>query len=94
MKIRWTKRAIRSLASIYAYISQDSPASATRVAAAIVDATDRLEQFPRSGRTGRIEGTSELVIPGLPYIIPYRVVDGVVVLLSVIHTSRMWPNKL
>ena len=94
MKIRWTKRAIRSLASIHSYISKDSPAAATRVAAAIVDATDQLEQFPQSGRTGRIEGTRELVVPGLPYIIPYRVVDDLIVILSVIHTSRKWPEKL
>ena len=94
MKIRWTKRAIRSLASIHAYISKDSPDAAARVAAAIMDATDRLELFPQSGRPGRIEGTRELVVPGLPYIIPYRVLDYVVELLSVIHTSRKWPKKL
>jgi toxin ParE1/3/4 len=55
MKIRWTKRAIRSLTSIHAYISRDSPAAAAQVAAAVVDATDQLEQFPQSGRPGRIE---------------------------------------
>jgi len=94
MKIRWTKRAIRSLASIHAYISKDSPAAAARVAAAVVNATDQLEQFSQSGRPGRIEGTRELVVSGLPYIIPYRVVDDVVVILSVIHASRKWPKKL
>ena len=94
MKIRWTKRAIRSLASIHAFISQDSPSVAARVTAAIMDATDRLEQFPQSGRLGRIEETRELVIPGLPYIILYRVVDDVILILAVIHTSRKWPKKL
>jgi toxin ParE1/3/4 len=59
-----------------------------------VGATDRLEQFPQSGRPGRIEGTHELVIPGLPYIIPYRIVNGMIRLLSVIHTSRKWPKEL
>jgi toxin ParE1/3/4 len=55
MTIRWTKRAIRSLASIHEYISKDSPAAAARVAAAVVNATDQLAQFPQSGRPGRIE---------------------------------------
>ena len=94
MKLRWSRRAIRRLASIHDYIAKDSPAAAVRVAAAIVEAALRLEQFPLSGRVGRIEGTRELVIPGLPYILPYRVVDDVIHIASVIHTSRKWPEKL
>jgi addiction module RelE/StbE family toxin len=94
MKIRWTKRAIRSLTSIHEYISKDSPAAAARVAAAILDVTVQIEKFPRSGRPGRIKGTRELVVPGLPNIIPYRIVDGIILILSVIHTSRKWPKKL
>ncbi len=94
MKIRWTKRAIRSLASIHAHISRDSPAAAARVAAAVLDATVQLGQFPQSGRSARIEGTRELVVPGLPYIVPYRIVDDAILILSVIHTSRKWPEKL
>lgn len=94
MKIRWTKRAIRSLFSIHAYISSDSLAAATRVAAAILDATVRLGQFPQSGRPGRLEDTRELVVPGLPYILPYRVIDDTILILSVLHTSRKWPGKL
>ncbi len=94
MTIRWTKRAIRSLVSIDSFISKDSPAAAARVAATILDAIAQLERFPQSGRPGRIEGTRELVVHGIPYIIPYRIVDDVILLLSVIHTSREWPKKL
>jgi addiction module RelE/StbE family toxin len=94
MKIRWTKRAIRSLTSIHEYISKDSPDAAARVAAAVLDATVQIERFPESGRPGRRLGTRELVVPGLPYIIPYRIVDGVILILSVIHTSRKWPENL
>ena len=74
--------------------SSDSPAAAARVAAVLVDSTAHLEQFPLSGRSGRIEGTRELVIPGLPYIIPYRLAGDEIQILSVIHTSRKWPEKL
>ena len=94
MKLRWSKRAIRRLASIHDYIAKDSPAAASRVAAVIVQSALRLQRFPHIGRPGRIEGTRELVIPGLPYIIPYRVVDDVVQIASVIHTSRKWPENL
>jgi toxin ParE1/3/4 len=46
------------------------------------------------GRVGRIEGTRELVVSGLPYILPYRIVDDVVQIASVIYTSRKWPERL
>jgi plasmid stabilization system protein ParE len=57
-------------------------------------AAARLKQFPQSGRVGRTRGTRELVVPGLPYIVPYRIVDDVILILSVVHTSRKWPKKL
>ena len=46
------------------------------------------------GRPGRVLGTRELVIGGLPYIIPYRVRDNYVDILRVLHTSRRWAEKL
>lgn len=94
MKIRWTKRAIHGLASIHEYISKDNPDAAARVSTAVLDATVQIKHFPLSGRPGRIKGTRELVVSGLPYIIPYRVVDDVILILSVIHTSRKWPKKM
>lgn len=94
MKLRFSERAVRHLTSIRNYIAKDSPEAAGRVAAAIVEAALRLEQFPESGREGRIEGARELVVPGLPYILPYRIVDDSVLIASVIHTSRKWPKKL
>jgi toxin ParE1/3/4 len=44
------------------------------------------------GRPERVIGTRELVIGGLPYIIPYRVRVGDVEILRVLHTSRRWPG--
>jgi toxin ParE1/3/4 len=91
VKLRWSRRAILRLASIHDYIAQDSPDAGMRVAALIVEG---LERFPLSGRPGRIEGSRELVIPGLPYILPYRIVDDEVQIASVVHTSRQWPANL
>jgi toxin ParE1/3/4 len=94
MKLRWSRRAILRLASIHDYIAKDSPEPAARVAVVIAEAALQLERFPLSGREGRIEGTRELVVPGLPYILPYRIVGDEVQIASVIHTSRKWPEKL
>jgi toxin ParE1/3/4 len=92
--IRWTKRAIRSLESIHAYITKDNSGAAARVAEAILDSAIQLERFPQSGRLGRINGARELIVPGLPYIVPYRIEGDVILLLFVIHTIRKWPKKL
>jgi addiction module RelE/StbE family toxin len=94
MKLRWSRRAVRRLASIHDYIAKDNPGAAMRVAAAIMAAAQRLERFPLTGRVGRIEGTREMVVPGLPYILPYRVAGEEIQIGSVIHASRKWPEKL
>jgi toxin ParE1/3/4 len=94
MKLRWSRRAILRLASIHDYIAQDSPDATVRVAALIAASALQLERFPLSGREGRVEGTRELVVPGLPYILPYRIVGDVIQIASVIHTSRKWPEKI
>ncbi|MDR2726446.1 MAG: type II toxin-antitoxin system RelE/ParE family toxin, partial [Deltaproteobacteria bacterium] len=51
------------------------------------------EQFPESGRPGRVPGTRELVIAGLPYLLPYRVRNDVVEILRFFHTSQKPPNR-
>jgi toxin ParE1/3/4 len=91
---RFSERAVRSLASIWDHVAKDNPETASRVISRIVEAALRLEQFPLSGRAGRIQGTRELVVPGFPYINPYRVVDDAVLISAIIHTSRKWPKKL
>lgn len=92
MKLIWSKRAIRRLAGIHDYIAKDSTEAAARVGQALESAR-YLERFPLIGRPGRVDGTRELVIAGLPYIVPYRVIDDTVQILSVIHTSRRWPER-
>jgi toxin ParE1/3/4 len=94
MKIRWSVRAARDLTSIRDYIAKENPNAAARVAEALLEATVQLERFPQSGRPGRIAGTRELVVPGLPYILFYRIVEDVILIAAVHHTSRKWPKKL
>ena len=45
------------------------------------------------GRTGRIAGTRELVIPGLPYIAPYRIKGNVIEILGMLHGAREWQGE-
>jgi toxin ParE1/3/4 len=94
MKLRWSGRAVRNLISIEAYVAKDKPEAAARVIAKIIESAQGLASFPNLGRSGRIGNSRELIVPGLPYIIAYRVFDEVIDIGAVIHASRKWPEKL
>ena len=61
---------------------------------AIVESVETLTNQPHSGWPGRIDGTRELVVPGTPYVIPYRVRAGRLELIAVFHGKRKWPKRL
>jgi len=65
-RVRWTKRAIRRLDEIGAYISEDDTAAAERVIARIVTSVDFLLTYPLMGRVGRINMTREMVLQDIP----------------------------
>ncbi len=92
--LRWTRRALRRLDQIGNYIAQDDPEAAARVVAGIVAAVDNLTSHPAMGRVGRIKGTREFVFADIPYIVAYRVILGVVEILTVIHGAQRWPLEL
>ena len=43
-------------------------------------------------RIGRVQGTKEFVLADLPYFIAFRVKDGAVKILRVIHTFGDWSD--
>ena len=92
MRIVWQDEAERDLDMIAEYILQDDPGVALRLVYTIRVATLVLREHPNIGRTGRVEGTRELVISGLPYILPYQIADQEIRILAVMHTSRKWPD--
>ena len=93
MRLRCTRLAEADLEAIAGYIGQDSPAAAARVVLELLDQAELLlTRSPAIGRPGRVLGTRELVIVGLPYIIAYRVRDKDLEILRVLHTSRRWPH--
>jgi toxin ParE1/3/4 len=72
VKLRYTTDALEHIAEIHGYIRDRSPAAATQVVARIRLAAERLTEFPRMGHLGRVPGTHEWVVRGLPYIIVYE----------------------
>ncbi len=94
MRVKWLREARANLDAEAEFISQDSPAAAGRMIEAIQSAVAGLTKHPAMGRPGRVVGTRELVVPGTPYVIPYRVKDNTVEIIRVFHGARQWPQKL
>lgn len=60
-------------------------------------AVDRLAAMP-TGRKGRVSGTYEKPVSGLPYIIAYALGDEpkgheTVTILRIVHNARNWPEE-
>jgi toxin ParE1/3/4 len=94
VNVGWSPRAVGHLADLRAYIAQDNPAAAGRVAGTILEAVERLAEFPNAGRPGRVTGTRELVIPGTAYVIPYRLRGDRLEIVAVFHGRQRWPARL
>ena len=93
MRVRWLRTALRNLDEAAAYIARDDPAAADRMVRRLREAVERLAEHPAMGRPGRIAGTRELVVPGTPYVIPYRVRGDTVQALRVLHGAQRWPRR-
>jgi len=92
VKIVWTEPAARAFENIQDYIAKDNRRAAWEVAQKIRQRVQQLKEHPRLGREGRVRGTYELVIPALPYIVPYRVKGNEIQILTVFHAARKWPQ--
>jgi toxin ParE1/3/4 len=94
MRIEWLREAGQDLIEIRRYIAEDHPGAAEQAAKRILDTVTYLRDHPEIGRVGRIPGTRELVVPGLPSIVPYRVKGEAIEILGVLHASQEWPKEL
>jgi toxin ParE1/3/4 len=52
-----------------------------------------LAEHPGMGRPGRVEDTRELVVTGLPYVVPYIHERDTVTILRVLHGAMKWPRR-
>jgi len=67
---------------------------AARVTRQIVTSVQRLATFPMSGRSGRVSGTRELVVPNTPFIAAYAIDEELIVILALYHGAQHWPEVL
>jgi toxin ParE1/3/4 len=90
----WSDRARQDFREIITYIAERNPPAAARVADRIDRTVRNLAAMP-TGRRGRVSGTYEKLVAGLPYIIAYSLEtipsgEQVLAVLRVIHGARNW----
>lgn len=93
MRIEWLPRAVRSFERQIDHVADHNPTAAIALGDAIETTIARLSSYPDSGRPGRVPGTRELVIPGTPYVVVYRVEPYAAVILRVLHGAQEWPER-
>ena len=91
MRLRWTTPAANDLYRIVQRIRRNDPGAAGRVAEILYNGCASLKDFPHRGREGRIERTRELIFPGLPYIVVYRLKPKAVEIVRIYHGAQDWP---
>lgn len=91
MRIRWTPSAAENLQQIKEYLNEHNPGFAESTVLEIYEAVKSLKALPRRGRIGRVEGTRELVLLRLPYIVVYRVHEEAVEILHIWHAAQNRP---
>ena len=91
MNIRWSPEAAADFDGIVDYIKRENPSAASRVGQSLYNSVNSLESFPNRGRLGRVDGTRELVLAPLPFIVVYRVKRDAVEIARVLHGAQRWP---
>jgi plasmid stabilization system protein ParE len=90
----WSRTALDDLKGAMSHIARENPEAARKVATSIREAGRKLGVHS-TGRKGRVDGTFEKSVAGLPYVIAYTIETGAaggrIIILHVIHTARNWP---
>ncbi len=92
MQLRWTTAAADDLEGIAEYLFEKSPQNAAQLICKIYEAPSTLKSYPNMGRPGKKEGTRELVIAPLPYIVIYQIKEDVIYVVRILHGAQDWPR--
>lgn len=90
-ELRWAEEAAADLENITNYLLQTTPERAADLVRGIYNAPFELLAFPHRGRTGRKDGTRELVLSPLPWTVVYRIADERIYVVRILHGAQKWP---
>jgi toxin ParE1/3/4 len=89
-ELRWTQEIAADLERIAEYLFEHTP-DVRSDSCALYEASGTLLMFPNRGRLGKKEGTRELVMAPLPYIVVYTVRGDTIYIVRILHGAQQWP---
>jgi plasmid stabilization system protein ParE len=90
MRIRWTLPAADDLEDIKLYLDRHHPEYTEPTIRAIYERVRSLKLSPNRGRPGHRNGTRELAMTPLPYVIVYALRSDAVQILHIYHGAQDW----
>lgn len=90
MRLRWTLPAAEDLEGIKNYLDEHYPEFAEPTVRGIYVKIRTLKTTPHRGGPGHRNGTRELVLAPLPYVVVYRVKAAAIEILHIYHGSQDW----
>lgn len=94
-ELEWLETARADLLAIIDYISDDNPDAAQRLKDDMetkVTKVAKLPEHPRLYRSGRLEGTREMIVRA-NYIVVYVEDPDATRILRVLHAAQQWPSE-
>ncbi len=90
MTVRYSRRALRQLDEIFAYVAADNRRVAASIVARVEVLAHLIARHPTIGRPTDLEGVRVFRATPYPYLIFYSVEpsSGTITILRVRHTSR------
>ena len=92
MLVRWLTPAKKDMLQLVDWYEHNAPEALSAVAQGIWDAAQSLDRLPYRGRPGLVDGTRELLISKLPYMLVYVVQGDEVSILRLLHQHQNWPD--
>ena len=88
MQLKWTEEAAADLEHIVDYLFEHAPEEAPDIIRSIYKYACVTSDL---GRQGRKQGTRELVLPSLPYVVIYAAAGDIVYVVRILHGAQKWP---
>ena len=90
MQLRWTEEAANDLEHIADYLFEHASERCGGIGALDLRRARRAADISVSGTPGRKQGTRELVLSPLPYIVVYAVRGDVIYIARILHGAQQW----
>lgn len=90
--VKWSKPASEDFLAIIDYISDENPRTAQLLKDEVQERIAQLPDHPRLYKSGRVEGTREMVVKP-NYLVIYRETSAAILILRILHAARQWPQS-